>query len=202
MSATFGMWQFRKELEQATTEEERQEILAKYKSQATTLEAAKVEEKISFNQLVMILAILKLAKMPGGMPLIKDLGKEFIKGIFDALHALGQASAGNKVAAWANPYLFSMVLHRFGFVTDFDLVQFRVGLSIITGAGIAEGFIDTIAGVFPFSKPEPSEFPSQVVMSARAAGVELPETMTYDQLTDLMRAMPRAPALPKKRKEK
>ena len=159
-----------------------------------------VTDDFSYNQIIMALVVLKIAKMPGGLKIIESLGKEFLKGMFDTLHALGQASAANKVAAWANPYIVGSVLRRFGFLSQFDIVQFRVGLSTIAGATVAEGYLDTIQGFFPFTKPEPSEFPSQIVFSAREAGVEVPETITWEQLARISerRLLPR----PEKKKGK
>lgn len=154
-----------------------------------------------YNQLLMALVILKIARMPKGMELLKTLGKELIKGAFDSLHALGQASAGNKVSSWANPYLVSLVLERFGFVARERMLEYRVGLSLISGAEVAEGFVDTIAQIVPWGKPEPSEYPTHLVFSAREAGIELPEKMTYRELIDLMRTY-RVPKAPKKKKGK
>ena len=157
------------------------------------------EDTFSLQQALALLIMLKIAKMPGGLRVIESWGKEFIKGLTDMFHALSQASAANKVSAWANPYLISIFLRRLGLLTSFDIVQFRVGLSVITGAVVAEGFLDTIQGFFPFSKPEPSEFPSQIVFSAREAGVEVPETITWEQL----KAISEKPRLlPRGRKKK
>lgn len=136
-------------------------------------------EKWEYNQiledpliekLVMGLILVKLAKVPGGLKVIQTLGKEFLKGIFDTLHALGQASAANQVAAWANPFIVALVLRRFGFIDHLGAAEFKAGISVITGATVAEGFLDTLQGIFPFSSPEPSEFPSSIVYSARTEG--------------------------------
>lgn len=125
---------------------------------------------IGLKELVMILVALKISKQPGGMKLLEVLGKEFIKGTFDTLHALGQASAGNQVTAWANPYLVSIVLERFGFVQAKKMIEFRLGLSLMAGATMGEDYLDTLQGIFPFTKPEKSPFPSNIVYSARSEG--------------------------------
>lgn len=171
----------------------RQQQLAKKIEDGTATQGDRYEfslfgEEVGFESLVLALAVLKIAKMEGGMKVLETLGKEFIKGIFDTLHALGQASAANKVTAWANPYIVSSILRRFGFISQFDIVQFRVGLSIIAGAVVAEGFLDTIQGMFPFTKPEPSEFPQQIVFSAREAGIEVPKEISWTEVAELMRA--------------
>jgi hypothetical protein len=125
---------------------------------------------IGIKELIVLLIAFKISEKPGGMKLLETLGKEFIKGTFDTLHSLGQASAANSIAAWANPYLISIVLERFGFVPSNKMLEFRVGLSIIAGAATAESIIDTIQGIFPFSSPEKSEFPDNIVYSARTEG--------------------------------
>lgn len=130
---------------------------------------------ISTDKLLMAFILVKLSKTPKGLEVIKVLGREFIKGIFDTLHALGQASAANSVSAWANPYIVNNVLDRFGFVNTDASSEFKIGLSVVAGAKIAEGFIDTIQGIFPHTSPEPSEFPSSIVYSARTEGDTIKE---------------------------
>ena len=120
---------------------------------------------IRFEHFLILFALVKLAKTPGGLKVIESLGKEFLKGLFSTLHALGQASAANKVASWANPYLVALVLDRFGFINPNYLLEYKVGLSLISGASIAEGFLDNIQGIFPFSKPEPAEYPQNITFS-------------------------------------
>lgn len=117
---------------------------------------------VNFKELLMVLAVIKLAKMPGGLQVIKELGKSFLKMVGDALDSLGKASAANPVTAWANPYLVSIVLERFGFVDSARMAEFRIGLSLISGAKIAEGFVDTLGTIIPFSPHDPSDFPATV----------------------------------------
>lgn len=155
---------------------------------------------ISYEHLLIALVVMKLSKTPQGLDVIKTLGKEFIRGIFDTMHSLGQAAAANKVTSWANPYLVAMVLDRFGFINPAYMLEFKVGLSLIAGATVAESFLDNLQGIFPFSKCEPSEYPSNIVFSARQAGVEVPEKMSWTELTDLMKTFPRPRAAPRKKK--
>lgn len=117
---------------------------------------------VGLKELVLLLAVIKVAKMPGGLQVIRELGKSFLKMIGDTLDSLGKASAANPVTAWANPYLVSIVLERFGFVDPIRMAEFRIGLSLISGAQIAEGFVDTIGGIVPFSPHDPSDFPANV----------------------------------------
>lgn len=140
-------------------------------------------DDFSTNTLIMGLILVKLAKIPGGLKVIQTLGKEFLKGVFDTMHALGQASAANLVAAWANPYLVGLILRRFGFIDHQGSNEFKMGLSIISGAQVAEGFVDTLQGIFPFSSPEPSDFPSSINYSARTEGDTTTETVTAEGIT-------------------
>lgn len=128
-------------------------------------------------KVIMAVLVVRLSKTKEGLEVIKVLGKEFIKGIFDTLHALGQASAANVVSAWANPYLVNNVLDRFGFVNTDASSEFKIGLSVVAGATVAEGFLDTLQGIFPHTSPEPSEFPASIVYSARTEGDILKETV-------------------------
>jgi len=146
---------------------------------------AVLQDNSDLTMLFGLVAAIKIAQMPGGLKVIESLGKEFIKGVFDTMHALGQASAANKVTAWANPYLVSIVLERFGFIAPEKMFEFRVGLSLASGAVIAEGFTDLIQGILPFSSSEPSEFPTQLVYSAREAGIEVPSTITWEEIAKL-----------------
>ena len=125
---------------------------------------------VGFTHFVLALGLIKLAKTPGGLKVIESLGKEFLKGLFGTLHALGQASAANKVAAWANPYLVALVLDRFGFINPDYLLEYKVGLSLISGADVAEGFVDSLQGIFPFTRPEPSEYPTSITYSSPGGG--------------------------------
>lgn len=136
----------------------------------------------SVDNMLLMVMVLKLSKTPEGLKVIQALGKEFIKGAFDTLHALGQAAAANKVTSWANPYLVSIVLERFGFVRPENMVEFRAGLSVISGAAVVESVLDSIQGIFPFSNPEQSEYPTHVTFSSRTEGdqtVEKIDTKGY-----------------------
>lgn len=125
---------------------------------------------MAMKELLLVLFMVKLGQTKEGLKVIETLGKEFLRGIFDTLHALGQASAANQVTAWANPFLVSLILERFGFIYRYDMKGFTTGLSVISGAKVVESYLDTIQGLFPFGKPEPSEYPSNIVYSARGNG--------------------------------
>lgn len=117
---------------------------------------------VGLKEILLFIAVIKVAKMPGGLQLIRELGKSFLKMIGDTLDSLGKASAANPVTAWANPYLVSIVLERFGFVDPIRMAEFRIGLSLISGAQVAEGFVDTLSSIVPFSPHDPSDFPATV----------------------------------------
>jgi len=141
---------------------------------------------ISAEKVFMGFILLKLAKMPGGLRVIERLGREFIKGIFDTLHALGQASAANSVAAWANPYLVNLVLDRFGFVYSQGSSEFKLGLGVLAGLEVTEDFITILKDSLPWNllkPPTPSEFPSSIVYSARREGDVLKEEVKGKAVT-------------------
>lgn len=140
-------------------------------------------------ELVLLVALTKLSKTPQGIKVIEVLGREFIKGMFDMLHGGAQASAANKVTSWAYPYLQALVLERFGFINPYKMLEFSVGISVITGAGIAEGFVDSLQGLFPFTKPEPSEYPSNIVYSARTNGGEVKATLGGEAALDTLKQL-------------
>lgn len=119
---------------------------------------------INPREMLFLMLLLKLSKTPEGVKILQG----FFKMIGDALEALGRASAANPVTAWANPFLISMILEQFGLVSTANMVQFKVGLSLISGAEIAEGFVDTVHGIIPFAAHDPSDFPSQVDLGDKA----------------------------------
>jgi len=141
-----------------------------------------------FEQLMLALIVVKLSKTPEGLRVIRELGREFLRGIFDTLHALGQASAANRIAAWANPYLIAMILRRFGFIQNVHLIRYELGISLLAGISAADDIMDTIKDFVPWNllKPsgEPSEFPSNIIYSARSGGGQgLKETIKAEGLS-------------------
>lgn len=138
---------------------------------------------ISIKEMALLALLVKLTQSPQGLKVLETWGKELIKTVGDMMHALGQASAANKVSSWANPYLCALVLDRFGLVNPAYLLEFKLGLSLISGASVAEGFVDNIQGIMPFSASEPSEFPSSIVYSARGEGGTIKEEITAKGLS-------------------
>ena len=111
-----------------------------------------LENKNLIFQLSVIAGSLKLAKMEGGMKTIQVLGKELIGGLFDTLDSLGQASAANALASWANPVLISGVLERFGMLPPMFNHGYHDALSKLAGVDIVTGLIESIfgkGGAFP-----------------------------------------------------
>ena len=111
-----------------------------------------LENKNLIFQLSVIAGGLKLAKMPDGMKTIQILGKELIGGLFDTLDSLGQASAANALASWANPVLISGVLERFGMLPPQFNRGYHDALSKLAGIDIVTGIIESIfgkGGAFP-----------------------------------------------------
>lgn len=112
--------------------------------------------------MLMWLFLLNLTKSPEGMKILGDMAKGLIDAFGKSLNAYCRAGTGNRVAAWGSGRLLSLLMERFGVITQMQATDFSIGINIITGASVAEGFIDTLQGIFPFTSPEPSEYPTTV----------------------------------------
>lgn len=113
-----------------------------------------MENKNLIFQVALIGGALKLAKMPDGMKTLQVLGKETISGLFNTLDSLGQASAANHIAGWANPILISGVLERFGMLPPAFNNGFHAGITLISGVDLATSILKDIfggGGAFPSS---------------------------------------------------
>lgn len=105
-----------------------------------------IQNKNLVFQLSLIAGMLKLAKMPGGMRTIQVLGKAVIDGLFETTDSLGQASAANYIAAWANPVLISGIFERFGLLPPRFNEGYHDGISKLTGIQAASSIIDVLFG--------------------------------------------------------
>lgn len=112
--------------------------------------------------MLMWLFMIKLSKTPEGMKILGDMAKGLIDAFGKSLNAYCKAGVGNPIAAWGSGRLLSQMMERFGIITLAQAIDFSIGINIITGANVAEGYLDTIQGLFPFTSPEPSEYPSEV----------------------------------------
>lgn len=119
----------------------------------------------SLDQIVVAVAVSRLARTPGGMQVIR----ESAKGVFHTLHALAQASGANRLAAWANPILISAVFERMGLLHPRFNSHFHLSISLLAGVELTKDFVDMIAGALPWNlldKPDPSDYPSSIVFSS------------------------------------
>lgn len=112
--------------------------------------------------MLMWLFMIKLSKTPEGMKILGDISKGLIDAFGKGLNSYCKAGVGNPIAAWGSGRLLSQLMERFGIITLAQAIDFSVGINIITGANVVEGYLDTVQGLFPFSSPEPSEYPSEV----------------------------------------
>lgn len=126
--------------------------------------------QMTTNNIILAMLALKVAGMPGGMQTIRAVAVQFLKGLFSTLHAGMQASAANKVAAWANPMVLSAVLYRIGLVPKSFIPKFQAGISIIAGAEVATNIMGAIAGFIPFTKPADATYPDQITFSSPTTG--------------------------------
>lgn len=107
--------------------------------------------KVDAYQAIMLLGLIKLSKTPEGLKVIEKIGTEFTKGIFKTLSFLGQASAANPVAAWANPILISGVLERFGFLPPRFNANYHLGITVISGVEIYSDILSDVADALPWN---------------------------------------------------
>ena len=116
--------------------------------------------KTDMLQLLMFAGVMKLSKTPEGLKVLERIGVEFTKGIFKTLSFLGQASAANPVAAWANPILISGVLERFGFLPPAFNANYHLGITMISGVEIYSGILNDVANALPWNamKNPPAPF--------------------------------------------
>ena len=120
------------------------------------------ENKNLIFQIALIGAFKQLTKTKEGHKTIQILGKELIKGVLDTTHALGQASAANAVAAWANPVLISGVLERFGCLPPHFNAGYHAGITMCAGVDVITGVIDSLFG-------KGGTFPESIKYSSRAS---------------------------------
>lgn len=105
-----------------------------------------IENKNIIFQALVIKGLLNFAKMKGGMKTIQVLGKSIIDGLFNTTDSLGQASAANYIAAWANPVLISALFERFGLLPPHFNRGYHDGISKLTGIQAATSIIDQLFG--------------------------------------------------------
>lgn len=136
-------------------------------------------ENFNENMLMWVLMI-KLSKTPEGLKVLDHMSKGILDALGKGLSAYCRSGSANKVAAWGSGRLLSLLMERFGIITLAQAIDYSIGINIITGAQIAEGYIDTLQGIFPFTKPEPSEYPSEVHLGNDVTQVTY-EEITYDE---------------------
>ena len=104
------------------------------------------ENKNLIFQAMLLGTTIRLAKMKGGMRTIQVLGKAIIDGLFKTTNSLGKASAGNYIAAWANPVLISGLFERFGMLPPHFNAGYHDAISKLTGLTAATSILDTVFG--------------------------------------------------------
>ena len=134
---------------------------------------------IGFTEIIGLLIAVKLAQTPQGLKTLRDITVALIKAVDRSMVALAKASVGNPVSAWANPYLLSIIYERIGLVPSERMAEFRIGLSLISAVKMSDEIIETISSFVPFTKPEPSEFPTHIDYGDETYVVEKPEEIVF-----------------------
>jgi len=169
-------------------EQRREDILTKIEAGKTLSnlekfelrESMMVKDDIDLEKVVLLMAALKLSQTPQGLKVLRDVAVETIRALGDSMKSLAKASVANPVTAWANPYLLSIVYERFGIVPSERMAEFRVGLSVISGAEIAEDVAGAVASMFRiFGNAPPSDFPSEVHLGDETYVYEPPSEFKF-----------------------
>jgi len=106
--------------------------------------------------------IVKLMKTESGRRDLASVAREGLKAGGNILSSLMQASATNRIMAWAGPSLLAFILEKIGLIPSGIAMWFSVGLGVLTGADIATEWAEAVAGAIPFSKGADTDFPTSV----------------------------------------
>lgn len=132
----------------------------------------------SMQNIFLFLIIARLAKTPEGLNVLRDVALQMIKTLGSTMDAVARASVGNPVSAWANPYLLSIIFERFGIVPHERMAEFRIGLSVVSGVGVAKDVLESFTSMLPFSGEKPSDFPQTIDFGDKYE-LQRPETLTF-----------------------
>ena len=95
---------------------------------------------------------------------------EAVRGGGNALASLMQASAGNRITAFAGPSIMLLLLRRFRLIPDGTATHVAIGA--IAGAEIGAEYLEGLAGILPFSKGvSDTDFPTTIVYQLPDRGV-------------------------------
>ena len=103
--------------------------------------------------------LLKLSQTPQGLAIVKSLMEKLVEGTMDALGNLARAGVANRITAYSSGRLISLVLERFGMITQAQAIDYSISLNLITGAQAATDWI----GLLPWTViKEDSTYPDSV----------------------------------------
>lgn len=130
----------------------------------------------SYREIILGVIAWKVAQTPQGLKALRDIAVALINQVGATTTALAKASVGNPISAWANPYLLSIIYEQFGIVPHERMAEFRLGLSLVSGAEIAEDIAVSIAGFLGvLGKAPPSEFPTHIDFGSKTHHVTIKE---------------------------
>lgn len=128
-----------------TTQEERDDFFVF--SPFSSIEDATPEMVIA------ALAAIKVAKMPKGLEVLRDLGTEYLKTVGKIMVALEAASTSNWLNCWINQKLSLRVCRRMGLITGHDAASLESSYNMMFNVVMAkEAIVDTITALGSLSQ--------------------------------------------------
>lgn len=102
--------------------------------------------------LIAALAAIKIAKMPKGLEILRDLGTEYLKTIGKIITALEVSSTTNWLNCWINQKLSLRVCRRMGLITGGDAASLESSYNMMFNVVMAkEAIVDTITALGSFT---------------------------------------------------
>jgi hypothetical protein len=100
---------------------------------------------------------------------VRDVLVTMFTGISKPLEAYCRAGVANRITAWGSGRLLSLYMERLGMLTQPQATSFSDGLTILSGASIAEAFTSI---VIPWKfTSEDTQFPDQVTLAESGAPI-------------------------------
>lgn len=89
------------------------------------------------------LLMIILAKK-GHVSEVKEIILSLFEGIFDGVTAYSKSSGANRITAWGAGRMNSLLLERFGLLTQAQAIDFSSGINVIAGFQIADDLLDLV----------------------------------------------------------
>lgn len=101
--------------------------------------------------MILLLAVVKLAKTPEGLKVLRDLGVKYLDTLGKTLIALEHSSSSNWLTALINQKLSLRVMRRLGLISATEAAGLEASYNWIFNAMYTKGFIvDTVSALTSF----------------------------------------------------